>query len=171
MPNRPCGPLVAVSPFLRLSLQANVARRGADVNRPITTRDYPVMLHCRPVGKLPLADVQLHLLRLTRRQLDALEPHQLLGRQRHRCSVWRPKVDLRYFRTRDLTDVTHPETHVETIVVRMDLQVGVLEPGVGQAMAEREQGLDAVGVVPAVADKNTLGVELLGAGRSNAEPR
>ena len=93
--------------------------------------------------------------RLSRLQSDAIERNELADWELHsrRTVGWCAQVDLWRLIAIHVTGVADPDGQIETAVARRDdLEVGIVERGVAQPMAERKQRLDALPIEPTIAD-------------------
>src|SRR5512139_2854181 len=89
---------------------------------------------------------------LARIQFDALKTHQCLRHYDNgRIGRW-SDINLCHFGALARACVAHREAHVGSLAITLDRELTVFIAGVGQAVAEREEWLDSLLIVPSVAD-------------------
>ena len=118
----------------------------------------PTMRMCIEISQIGNWDFELDGLRLSWGEAHFLERLQLLGRALEK-RILLTYIELHDFLSVTRTDILYLYGRLQDPVcrnLRTDIDLTILELGVAEAMAEREQRADAFGVKPAVADVDAL---------------
>src|SRR4051794_20556 len=138
-------------------VQRQAARRAADGDRVTAASHAPAVRALVPVGESALVERDRDPLAVAGRQVELAEALQLARR------LAGPRreahIHLRHLGAATCSGVRQLERDRRAGPFRLDAQPGVAEVRVRQAVAEREERLDAGGVEPAVAHLEPLAVE------------
>lgn len=146
---------------LYTALEADIAARCADENLIIIRLNMPVAEIDIVERERALAEFDFDLFLLARLEENFLEALELLlGTEDG--AVFLGNIELGNLCAVSVAGVLYLEGDLESIgildAVRRDLEVAVLESGVGQTEAEREQNVLFCGVIVAVADIQTFAI-------------
>ena len=146
---------------LYAALETDIAARCADENLVIIGLNMPVAEVDIVERERALAEFDFDLFLLARLEENFLEALEfLLGAEDG--AVFLGNIELGNLCAVSVAGVLYLEGNLESIgildAVRRDLEVAVLESGVGQTEAEREQNVLFCGVIVAVADIQTFAI-------------
>lgn len=135
-------------------MQSYVTAARADVHGESAAWDFPGLLRCVPDTEFRLAQLHFDRRRPASADLDLFKFAQVLGRLA--CTFWESKIELHNFSTVAVARVLHLGRDSHCVALRMNLEVTVLELGVGEAETKLKQWINVLGVKMTVSDEHAF---------------